>query len=189
MDQCVYYWIVQDEMKENGPKENGPVEAQQSLATQLQLQDVKSVPVAGVTIKEQLKRVFEKLRLQIVEEFLEGNDCVDAMKLQYHAILQMQENRHLDEKRGLVESYLLKLSALEVQLVEAQNRCEDLVQLQNVMIQRSIHGSFSWFYHRYWSQVGVLRSYQKSNWMSCEKRISIQYHHFPVISRNEQPIK
>jgi len=26
---------------------------------------------AGSTIKEQLKRVFEKLRLQIVEEFLE----------------------------------------------------------------------------------------------------------------------
>merc|ERR550517_1424850 len=53
--------------------------------------------------------------------------------MQYHAILQMQENRHLDEKRGLVESYLLKLSALEAQLIETQNRCEDLVQLQNVL--------------------------------------------------------
>ena len=130
------YWIAQDEMKENDRGENGPVEAQQSLAAQLQ--DVKSGPVAGVTIKEQLKRVFEKLRLQIVEEFLEGNDCVEAMKMQYHAILQMQENRHLDEKRGLVESYLLKLSALEAQLIETQNRCEDLVQLQNVMTQRHI---------------------------------------------------
>jgi len=125
-----------DGARENGRREeeDGPVEAQQSLAAQLQ--DVKSsAPAAGgaATIKEQLKRVFEKLRLQVVEEFLEGNDPVDAMKLQYHAILQMQENRHFDEKRGLVEFHLLKLSALEVQLIEAQNRCDDLVQLQNVL--------------------------------------------------------
>ena len=140
-------WIVatlQDGARENGRREeeDGPVEAQQSLAAQLQ--DVKSsAPAAGgaATIKEQLKRVFEKLRLQVVEEFLEGNDPVDAMKLQYHAILQMQENRHFDEKRGLVEFHLLKLSALEVQLIEAQNRCDDLVQLQNVN-----HPAFSWIF-------------------------------------------
>lgn len=44
-----------------------------------------------------------------------------------------QEERHGDEKRSLIESHLLKLSALEAQLVEAQIRCEDLVQLQTVI--------------------------------------------------------
>jgi len=88
---------------------------------------------SGTTIKGQLKRVFEKLRLQIVEEFLEGSDGVADLKQQYHAILLQQEDRHLDDKRRLVESYLLKLSALEVQLIESHNRCEDLVQLQTVM--------------------------------------------------------
>lgn len=46
----------------------------QSLASQLQQVKQNGSPVAGSagsTIKEQLKRVFEKLRLQIVEEFLE----------------------------------------------------------------------------------------------------------------------
>ena len=47
----------------------------QSLAAQLQeVKHINNSPMAvsaGSTIKEQLKRVFEKLRLQIVEEFLE----------------------------------------------------------------------------------------------------------------------
>nr|CAH0106025.1 unnamed protein product [Daphnia galeata] len=119
----------------NGWKEEG-LNTDQSLAAQLQ--EVKhhqpsDVDSRGSTIKEQLKRVFEKLRLQIVEEFLEGNDSVATLQNQYRSVLVQQEERHAEEKRSLFESHLLKLSALEAQLAETQIRNEDLVQLQTVM--------------------------------------------------------
>ena len=103
---------------------------QQSLAAQLQ--EVKQIQSSTMGIKEQLKRVFEKLRLQIVEEFLEDNDNAAVLQRQYHNVLRLQEDRHIDEKRNLIESYLLKVSALEAQLLDAQNRIDDLVQLQKV---------------------------------------------------------
>ncbi|EFX84463.1 hypothetical protein DAPPUDRAFT_222984 [Daphnia pulex] len=126
---------------QNGWKEEGrSVNADQSLAAQLQevkQEQCESGPVVnsagGSTIKEQLKRVFEKLRLQIVEEFLEGNDSVATLQNQYRSVLVQQEERHAEEKRSLFESHLLKLSALEAQLAETQIRNEDLVQLQTVM--------------------------------------------------------
>lgn len=98
--------------------------------------EVKQIQAGASGIKDQLKRVFEKLRLQIVEEFLEGGDenaSAVLLQRQYHSVLRMQEDRHLDEKRSLIESYLLKVSALEAQLNEAHNRIEDLVQLQKVI--------------------------------------------------------
>lgn len=55
-----------------------------------------------------------------------------ALQSQYRNVLLQQEERHVEEKRGLVESYLLKLSAVEAQLGEAKSRVEDLVQLQSV---------------------------------------------------------
>lgn len=64
-------------LAQNGWKEGGNnVSNDQSLAAQLQevKHQTSSGPVVNTgasTIKEQLKRVFEKLRLQIVEEFLE----------------------------------------------------------------------------------------------------------------------
>lgn len=64
--------------------------------------------------------------------FYQGNDSVAALQNQYRNVLLQQEERHGEEKRSLIESYLLKLSALEAQLVESQIRCEDLVQLQTV---------------------------------------------------------
>ncbi|XP_057374956.1 ninein-like isoform X2 [Daphnia carinata] len=124
---------------QNGWKEGANnVNNDQSLAAQLQevKHQTSSGPVVnagGSTIKEQLKRVFEKLRLQIVEEFLEGNDSVATLQNQYRNVLVQQEERHAEEKRSLIESHLLKLSALEAQLAETQIRNEDLVQLQTVM--------------------------------------------------------
>ncbi|XP_045033460.1 ninein isoform X2 [Daphnia magna] len=123
---------------QNGWKEGGNnVSNDQSLAAQLQevKHQTSSGPVVNTgasTIKEQLKRVFEKLRLQIVEEFLEGNDSVATLQNQYRNVLLQQEERHAEEKRSLFESHLLKFSALEAQLAETQIRNEDLVQLQTV---------------------------------------------------------
>ena len=63
---------------------------------------------------------------------MQGNDSVATLQSQYRNVLMQQEERHVDEKRSLTESYLLKLSAIEAQLVDSQIRCEDLVQLQSV---------------------------------------------------------
>ena len=64
--------------------------------------------------------------------FIQGNDSVATLQKQYRNVLFQQEDRHAEEKRSLVESHLLKLSAVEAQLNEAQIRIEDLVQLQKV---------------------------------------------------------
>lgn len=61
-------------------------------------------------------------------------------------MLDQQEERHVEEKRSLIESHLLKLSALEAQLVEANIRCEDLVQLQTVVINPASRLSLLLFY-------------------------------------------
>ena len=75
---------------------------------------------SGTTIKGQLKRVFEKLRLQIVEEFLEGSDGVADLKQQYHAILLQQEDRwtsiegrppyplNIHENVSLIQSFIIR---------------------------------------------------------------------------------
>ena len=66
------------------------------------------------------------------DRIMQGNDSVATLQSQYRNVLMQQEERHVDEKRSLTESYLLKLSAIEAQLVDSQIRCEDLVQLQSV---------------------------------------------------------
>jgi hypothetical protein len=127
LEKCFCFSVAQNGIHQQTPPQQQP---QQSLAAQLQ--EVKQIQSSTMGIKEQLKRVFEKLRLQIVEEFLEDNDNAAVLQRQYHNVLRLQEDRHIDEKRNLIESYLLKVSALEAQLLEAQNRIDDLVQLQKV---------------------------------------------------------
>lgn len=62
----------------------------------------------------------------------QGNDSVATLQNQYRNVLLQQEERHAEEKRSLIESHLLKLSALEAQMAETRIRNEDLVQLQTV---------------------------------------------------------
>ncbi len=69
---------------------------------------------------------------QLLFPILKGNDSVATLQNQYRNVLVQQEERHAEEKRSLIESHLLKLSALEAQLAETQIRNEDLVQLQTV---------------------------------------------------------